>query len=59
MLLLSLLFLACGDKQDDTGSVEDTAVQSDTAAEVQDTAEQEDTAEAIEGEDTASEDTGE
>lgn len=52
MLLLSLLF-ACGSKD------EDSAVQEDTAVEVQDTAEQEDTAEAIEGEDTASEDTGE
>lgn len=47
MLLLSL-FLACGDKESDTGASEDTAV------EVQDTAETVDTG----TEDTGTEDTG-
>ena len=47
-MLLLTLFLACGDKDSDTGSAEDTAV------EVEDTAESEDTG----AEDTGSEDTG-
>jgi hypothetical protein len=47
-MLLLTLFLACGDKNSDTGASEDTAV------EVEDTAETVDTG----AEDTGSEDTG-